>query len=133
MDRVGQSVAHAKGRAKGIAAHAQVTYLAEKLQGVSLFLQRIGDRVRGAVDGNLGDLQLDSLPLRRRLDQRSRRGDTAARGHLFERFFRNDAAINHQLHALEPRAVIQFYKSYAFGIPARAHPTAQSDIGSHRQ
>ena len=49
MDRVGQSVAHAKGRAKGVAADPQMTYLAEKFQGVTFLLQRIGHRVRCAV------------------------------------------------------------------------------------
>ena len=62
MDGVGQSVAHAEDRAEGVAADSQVADVAEKLQRVSLLLQRIGGRVRRAVDGNLGTFNSTACP-----------------------------------------------------------------------
>ena len=132
VDRVGQRVAHAKSGAESIAAHAQVGNLAKKFQRVPFFLQRIGRGIGRAVDVNRCDLELDRLALRRRFNQYAAGFEAAAGGNLFKRFFRDRARFDHELHALETRAVVELDERDAFGIAPRAHPAAQGDFAADR-
>src|SRR5262245_27605103 len=95
---------------------------------MTLLLQRIGCRVGATINVQRGDFQLDSLPLRRRLDQDSGGGDAAASCDLLQNFFGYDPRVHDQLHALETRAVIQLDESNTLGVPARAYPATQGDL-----
>ena len=99
---------------------------------VSFFLQRIGRGIGRAVDVNRCDFELDRLALRRRFNQYAAGFEAAAGGNLFKHFFRDRARFDHELHALETRAVVELDERDAFGIAPRAHPAAQGDFAADR-
>ena len=67
--RVGHGVADAQYGSERVRARAQVGDLAQELERMSFFLQRIGFRVGGPVQLDALGLYLDGLPRTERLDQ----------------------------------------------------------------
>ena len=69
VDAVSRHAAHTERRAERVRARAQVGDLAQELERMSFFLQRIGFRVGGPVQLDALGLYLDGLPRTERLDQ----------------------------------------------------------------
>ena len=103
---VGEGVAHAEGRAEGVATDPQVGDVTQELEGMSLLLQRVGRGICRAVDGDPCGFQLHRLARRGRFNQDSGRGNGTAGCNILERLIRHHPTFHHQLQAPEPGAIV---------------------------
>ena len=127
VHRVGEPAAHAENRAEQIRARAQVRNLAEKLQRVAFFLERVG-RIGEADDRHrLGDhfpllaLALRGHELAADLDRRA--------GVRVENFRRvvGELGVGDDLDALEAGAVVELDEGEGLRVAAGADPALEEN------
>ena len=131
--RVGHGVADAQYGSERVRARAQVGDLAQELERMSFFLQRIGFRVGGPVQLDALGLYLDGLPRTERLDQTAL--DLYARSgrNLFEQAVVESGDIGHDLNVVNDRTVVDGDEGHVLISPFGPYPSFDDHVRSRRR
>ena len=135
VDRLGDAVAHARGRADDVGARPQVRHFAQVFHGVRLGLDRIGVGIfHPAQHLDLACLHFERLPLGGRRHDAAAGLDRAAGGEMHELIgVVGERGGRHHLHRMKAGAVGNVHEGDPrLRIAAGAHPALERDRGIRR-
>ena len=127
VDGESHVVTHAEDGTEGVGARAEVSDGAQVFERVSFLLQRVFERVRLAIDGDVGGLDFDGLPFALALDEVADGTDAGTRGDALDERLVKAREVNDYLYGVDGAAVVECDEVDVLVAASGTNPTFDVD------